>query len=255
MLEVINLCSGYPGRDVLRDFSMTAAPGQITAIVGPNGCGKTTLLKSLCGILQPKNGSVLLDDEDILALPPRLLAQKMAYLSQGRQVPELTAFRLVLHGRFPYLHYPRRYGKEDLAIAREAMEQLNIWDLADTPLSRLSGGQRQKVYIAMALAQQTPVILLDEPTTYLDISHQLQTLALARSLADRGKTVLMVIHDLPHALQMADQVILMAHGIVAGKGSPEELFRDGQIEKIFGIRLGRFQTDSGLQYYCQEGNL
>ena len=133
------------------------------------------------------------------------------------------------------------------------MHQMEIEDLADIPLSRLSGGQRQKVYIAMALAQDTPIILLDEPTTYLDLSHQLQMMRQARELAHRGKTVVMVVHDIARAMLTADQIILMDRGCVIAQGTPETIFDSGKIDAVFGVKLGRVQTDNGWQYYCEEG--
>ena len=255
MLEIKDLRAGYEDRMVLNNLTLTIPEGKITVILGPNGCGKSTLLKSLCGILPIVRGQVLLDGMDILTQAPRQLAQRVAYLSQSRQVPDITAYRLVLHGRFPYLGYPRRYRKEDHATARTAMEQMGIWELADTLMEKFSGGQRQKVYIAMALAQDTPVILLDEPTTYLDISHQMQMMQHARLLARQGKTVLMVIHDLPHALQTADNVILMRDGAVVAQGTPEQLYASGSVENVFHIRLGRTETAGGWRYYCEEGNV
>lgn len=251
MLEVKQLFAGYPGKPVLQGIDLQVPAGKVTAILGPNGCGKSTLLKALCGVIPTQSSQILLGGEDLLSLPPRMLARKVAYLAQSRQVPDITAYRLVLHGRFPYLAYPRRYRNEDHACAQGAMEQMGVWKYRDTLLENLSGGERQKVYIAMALAQDTPVILLDEPTTYLDISHQLQTMQLARDLARQGKTVLMVIHDLPHAFQMADQLILMRDGRVVAEGTPEALYASGKINAVFGVRLARAQTESGWRYYCE----
>lgn len=252
MLEIRNLSAGYGDKTVLNSIHLTAPTGKITAILGPNGCGKTTLLKTLCGILPAQAGQVLLDGEDLLSLPPRFLARKVAYLAQSHRIPNITVGRLVLHGRFPYLSYPRRYRQEDYEAANAAMARMGLEDLAEAPLNQLSGGQLQKVYIAMALAQNTPVILLDEPTTYLDIRHQLHLMRQAKELAVQGKTVLMVIHDLAHGLQTADHVILMEEGRVAAAGTPEELFAAGCIDQVFGIRLGRARTDTGWHYYCQE---
>ena len=251
MLEIRNLTVGYTGRPVLQDVGLTIPDGKVTVLLGPNGCGKSTLLKALCGILPPKGGEVVLDGQNLLQLPRRTLAQKVAYLAQSRQVPDITAQRLVLHGRFPYLGYPRRYRKEDFDIARRAMEQMGVWELADTPLEKLSGGQRQKVYIAMALAQDTPAVLLDEPTTYLDITHQMQLMEHARALAGQGKTVLMVIHDLPNAFQTGDRLVLLNSGSVAAEGTPEELFASGKADDIFRVKLGRVRTEAGWRYYCE----
>lgn len=253
MLEIRKLRAGYSGQVVLDGVDMTLDGGSVTAILGPNGCGKSTLFKALCGILRPLSGEVMLDGEQVLALPQQLRAQRIAYLAQSRQIPDITVERLVLHGRFPYLRYPRRYRSEDIAAAREAMQRMDITDLADAPLNRLSGGQRQKAYIAMALAQATPVILLDEPTTYLDVSHQLQLLREARALAEQGKTVAMVLHDLPHAMGVADRIVLMAGGRVAAQGTPEEVYASGLMDGVFGVRLRRMWAEGAWRYYCEEG--
>lgn len=252
MLEVKGIRGGYPKNEVLHGVSLEARAGQITAILGPNGCGKSTLLKSLCGIVPAAAGEAVLDGRNLLALPQKQLAQAVSYLAQSRQPPDITVGRLVLHGRFPYLSYPRRYREEDHRMARRVMEQMGISELAESPLSRLSGGQRQKAYIAMALAQDTNVILLDEPTTYLDVSHQLQFLRQARALADSGRHVLMVVHDLSHALETADSVALMRDGTVVIQGTPEEVYASGALDAVFGVRLAQVQTDKGRHYFCME---
>ena len=252
MIKITNLSAGYPGKTVLKNVSATIPDGKVTVILGPNGCGKSTLLKTLCGILPIAGGSVNLDGQNILHDPPRILAQKVAYLAQSRQVPEITVQRLVLHGRFPYLRYPRRYGQADYAAADTAMEQMGITDLADTPLGNLSGGQRQKVYIAMALAQNTRVVLLDEPTTYLDVAHQLQMMHQARLLSNQGKTVVMVLHDISLALRVADYVIVMQGGGIVTAGRTECVYDSGDLDRVFGVRLGRAKTESGWHYYYEE---
>lgn len=252
MLELKQVSAGYPGKPVLQNVNASFPAGRVSVILGPNGCGKSTLLKTICGILETQKGNALLDGQDLGLLAPKALARKVAYLSQSRQVPDITVRRLVLHGRFPYLSYPRRYRAEDIAAADGAMEQMGILDLAEKPLNQLSGGQRQKVYIAMVLAQETDVILLDEPTTYLDIRHQMRMLTYARRLAEQGKTVVMVVHDISQALQTADHVVLMAEGQVILSGTPEEIAVSGQIDQVFGVKLGRVQTDRGWHYYCEE---
>lgn len=252
MLEINDIRSGYSRNEILHGVSLNARAGEITAILGPNGCGKSTLLKSICGILPTASGQVLLDGQDLLMLPQNQLAQKAAYLSQNRQIPDITVGRLVLHGRFPYLSYPRRYRQEDHAVAKNVMKQMGIGELADTPLNQLSGGQQQKAYIAMALAQDTNVILLDEPTTYLDVSHQLQLLRQARCLADSGKHVLMVVHDLSHALETADHVVLMNAGHVVIQGTPEAIFESGALDDTFGIHVSRVQIHEQWHYFCAE---
>lgn len=248
MLEIQNLSAGYPGKPVLRDICLTLPRGKVTVIAGPNGCGKSTLLKALAGIL-PSAGSVKLDGRELRGLPGRELAKRIAYLPQSRQVPEITAMRLVLHGRFPYLSYPRRYRKEDEAIARAAMERMGVWDLGGRDLGSLSGGQRQKVYIAMALAQDTPVVLLDEPNTFLDICHQMQMMRQAKLLAEEGKTVVLVLHDLAMALEMADQLVVLDRGQAAAQGTPEEVFACGCLGQVFGVDIRRMWTADGWKYY------
>lgn len=252
MLEIQHLCGGYPGNPVLQDVSLTAKEGQITAVIGPNGCGKSTLLKTLCGIIPPNNGLVLLNGAALLSLPRQRLSQQVAYLAQSSRIPDITVRRMVLHGRFPYLSYPRHYRPEDETAAALAIDRMGLTELADTPLDRLSGGQRQKVHIAMALAQNTPVLLLDEPTTYLDISHQLQLLRLARELAEDGKHILMVIHDLSHGLEAADQVVLMHHGAVVLQDTPEAVCRSGALQTVFGIGVCQIETEHGPRYYYQD---
>ena len=248
MLEIRDLTAGYPGQSVLSYVNLSVPKGKVTVIAGPNGCGKSTLLKALAGVL-PSVGVVTLDGENISGLPPREQARKVAYLPQNRPVPEITAERLVLHGRFPYLSYPRRYRAEDYRIARDAMERLGISQLAERSLSTLSGGQRQKVYVAMALAQDTPLVLLDEPTTFLDIAYQLQLMSLARLLAGEGKTVVLVLHDLAMALERADHLVVMSDGAIAAQGDGETVFASGCLSKVFGVEVRQVHTPDGWKYY------
>jgi len=247
-LEIQNLSAGYAGNPVLTDVSLTLAEAAVTVIVGPNGCGKSTFLKALAGIL-PADGNIRLDGQELLTLDRRELAKKVAFLPQNRTVPEITAKNLVLHGRFPYLSYPRRYREEDHRIAETAMEKMGVADLAQRSLSTLSGGQRQKVYIAMALAQDTPVVLLDEPNTFLDIAHQLQLMDQARALAAEGKTVVLVLHDLSMALDCADSLAVFGGGKCLFQGSPEKVFLSGCLDSAFKVQVQRVQTPDGWKYY------
>ena len=248
MLEIRNLCAGYPGNPVLKDISLNIPRGAVTVIVGPNGCGKSTLLKALTGIL-PASGSVKLEGQELLTLARRALARKVAFLPQSRTVPEISVSNLVLHGRFPYLSYPRRYRRQDHRIAWAAMEKMGVAELADRSLVTLSGGQRQKVYIAMALAQDTPVVLLDEPSTFLDIAHQLQLMGQARALAAEGKAVVLVLHDIGMALEWADSLAVLSEGRCIFQGTPEDAFLSGCLPGTFGVRIQRTQTPDGWKYY------
>jgi len=253
MLEIKNFCAGYPGNPVLENISLTVPHGAITVIAGPNGCGKSTLLKALAGVL-PAAGSAVLDGQELLTLTGRELARKVAFLPQNRQIPEIAVKNLVLHGRFPYLSYPRRYSRSDERIAQKAMEHMGVAELADRKISTLSGGQRQKVYIAMALAQDTPVVLLDEPNSFLDIAHQLQLMQHARALAAEGKTVVLVLHDLPMAMECADHLAVLSEGTCLFQGSPEAAFLSGSLTGAFGVQLQRVQTPDGWKYYFSTKN-
>ena len=250
MLEIRNLTAGYGENPVLRDISLSVPEGKVTVIVGPNGCGKSTLLKALAGIL-PASGSVTLGERELLGLSGRERARMVAFLPQNRSVPEITVRNLVLHGRFPYLSYPRRYRGEDYRAAEAAMSRMGVTDLADRKLSALSGGQRQKVYIAMALAQDTPVVLMDEPNTFLDIAHQIRMMEQAKALAEEGKSVVLVLHDLSMALGWADSLAVLRDGRCLYQGDPETVFMSGSLNVAFGVKLCRFSTPNGWKYYYE----
>lgn len=241
MLELQNLSAGYGDTVILRDISLSFPPGTVTAIVGPNGCGKSTLLKAAAGLLAPVCGCVL-------APEPR--ARHIAWLPQTRPLPEMTAGQLVLHGRFPWLSWPRRYRREDHAAAQRAMDRLGIAGHAETPLARLSGGTRQKCFLAMALAQNARTLLLDEPTSFLDIGCQLELMALCRELAAEGRAVAVVLHDLPLALGWADRIAVLEAGRLRLTGTPEEILSAGVLEPLFGVRIFPVDTEAGRQYVC-----
>lgn len=249
MLEIKNLYAGYGDTMVLRGTSMQARAGEITTILGRNGCGKTTLLKALIGALPIKAGEVDVDGITAAELTVGERAQKLAYLPQSKSVPDITAGRFVLHGRFPYLSYPRRYTAKDCRIAEKAMEEMGISDLWEVPVAELSGGMRQKVYIAMALAKQAPIILMDEPTSYLDIGQQLRFAETVKALAAQGKTVLLVLHDILLALKISDRICVMENGTILQQGTSEEILQRGVLHRLYGIEIGTAVTESGLQYY------
>lgn len=249
MIQLQHAAAGYGGPLVLRDVSLDLRPGEVLALLGPNGCGKSTLLRAIAGLHPLSGGEILLDGVPIRQLTRRQLAQAVTYLPQSRSVPNITAYRMVLHGRFPYLSYPRRYRPKDHAAARRALEQADAWDLAPLPVQTLSGGQRQKVYLAMALAQDTQTILMDEPTTYLDISHQLDLMAFSRTLAEQGRAVVLVLHDLCLALRFAHRGAVMEEGRLLQTGTPEELFASGILTETFRTPLNRIWTEGGWRYY------
>lgn len=249
MIELKNLCAGYGGRDVVHGVSLSFHPGRVLALLGPNGCGKSTLLRAALGLSPKSGGEVLMDGARLESLSPRERALKAAYLAQSRTVPNITARKMVLHGRFPHLPYPRRYRKEDYEAADRALDWADAGDIAHRPMGELSGGQCQKIYLAMALAQDAPAILMDEPTTFLDVGHQLEVMAVARRLAGEGRAVVMVLHDLPLALRGADDIALLSEGRLVICGSTEEVYASGELDRVFGVVLRRVETDGRWQYY------
>ncbi len=247
MIEVSHLCVKYDDREILHDVSAAFPTGAFTVVAGPNGSGKSTLLRALCGILPRAAGEIRVDGTPLCALAHP--ARHIAYLPQNRPVPDITVERLVLHGRFPYLSYPRRYGQKDYLRARQAMEAMGLSELADTPVRTLSGGVRQKAYLAMALAQDAPVVLLDEPTTYLDAAHQFSLMDRAKALCRAGKTVVAVLHDLVMAARFADHMLVMDAGRAAAQGSCAEILQSGCVETVFGVSLREIDTLDGPQFY------
>lgn len=237
MLELKNVYAGYGNRPILKSISLPFAKGTLTGVIGTNGCGKSTLLKTAAGILPAEQGEILIDGETLSALKRNAVARKIAYLEQGKHTPDMTVEQMVLHGRFPYLHYPRQYTRRDRAIAHSAMECVGIASMANTPMSALSGGIRQTAYLAMALAQDTDYILLDEPTTYLDIAHQLALLNLLRRLVDEGKGIVTVLHDLPMAMQYSDHLAVINDGTLSFFGTPNTLYQTDIIATTFGVQL------------------
>ena len=249
MLEIKNVTAGYGKQPVLSGVSAAFEKGRLTSIIGVNGCGKSTLLKVMLGILPLTDGAVEIDGAELSALKRKEIAQRVAYLSQGKNTPDMTVMQMVLHGRFPYLGYPRRYTSRDREIAFAAMERMGISDLAEKPLYSLSGGMRQNAYIAMALAQDTEYILLDEPTTYLDIAHQLGLMQILRELANSGKGIVAVMHDLPLAFDFSDTLAVINKGTLSIQATPSEISESRVVEDIFGVKIRRGQKGNYLYEY------
>lgn len=249
MIEIRKLAAGYNGRAVFTDVTLDFVPGEVLVLAGPNGCGKSTLLKAVAGIEPVMAGEILFDSVPMGRLTPRETAQKAAYMPQERGVPSISVRRMALHGRFPYLSYPRRYREEDYAIVDAALERADASELAARPVPELSGGQKQRAYLAMALAQDTGTIMMDEPTAFLDIGHQLAVMDTARALAGEGRAVVLVLHDLCLAMKRADRLAVLADGGLAALGAPEDIFASGVVDRVFGVRLRRVETESGWQYY------
>lgn len=237
-LEASALSLAYDGRVIVGDLSLTIPAGRVTAIIGPNGCGKSTLLRGFGRLLPPAAGEVLLDGVPLTRLGHREIARRIALLPQAPSAPSgLTVLELVARGRTPHQRWYDRFSREDERIVREALAATRLDDLADAPLDELSGGQRQRAWISLTLAQQTETILLDEPTTYLDVAHQLEVLELVRSLnRTSGRTIVMVLHDLSLAARYADWLIAMRDGAVVAAGEPSEIATPETLQRVFGIR-------------------
>ena len=236
-LVVERLTLGYGDRVVVDDLDLVVPPGRVTAIVGANACGKSTLLRSMSRLLKPRAGQVVLDGAEVHRTPARQLARTLGLLPQSPVAPEgITVADLVGRGRHPHQGLLSRWSHaDDLAVA-EALEATETTSLADRPVDELSGGQRQRVWIAMALAQQTDLLLLDEPTTFLDVSHQVEVLDLLTDLnRSRGTTVVMVLHDLNLAARYADHLVALAGGRVHAAGTPREVLTEECVRAVFGL--------------------
>lgn len=236
-LSVDAVTVGYGEEPVVRDLSLTVADGRVTTIVGPNGCGKSTLLRTMARLLRPAAGRVLLDGAPIQDLHTRDVARRMALLPQSPVAPEGLLVRdLVARGRHPHQRWFRQWSPEDERIVDRALELTDTAGLRERPLDRLSGGQRQRAWIAMTLAQDTDLLLLDEPTTYLDLAHQVEVLDLvARLNRERGRTVVMVLHDLNLAARYSDVIVVMKDGVVVREGPPREVLTSALLAATFGL--------------------
>ena len=248
MIELNHISAGYGKQTVLKDVSAILEKGKLTSIIGVNGCGKSTLLKTILGTVPINNGDVTIDGTSLNGMNRNDISRRIAYLSQGKSTPDMTVEQLVLHGRFPHLSYPRRYSKHDYEIAIDAMKQMGIAQYAKKSLHTLSGGMRQNTYIAMALAQETDYVLLDEPTTYLDIAHQLELMKLLRSFADSGKGIVAVMHDLPMAFTFSDKIILINDGRIVVDDLPEKINEHNVIDEVFGIAIDRSKDGRSYSY-------
>jgi iron complex transport system ATP-binding protein len=225
----------YGDHVVVRDLDLQLTEGSFTAIVGPNGCGKSTLLRALGRLMRPAGGQVLLDGQAIARTPTREVARVLGLLPQAPVAPEgLTVADLVARGRHPHQSWLRQWSRDDEAVVGEALAWTDMADLADRPVDELSGGQRQRAWISMALAQGTDLLLLDEPTTYLDLSHQIDVLELVGRLhAERGRTVVVVLHDLNLAARYAQRLVAMKDGALVASGTPDEVLTEQLLADVF----------------------
>ncbi|MBP2167271.1 iron complex transport system ATP-binding protein [Erwinia toletana] len=231
-----NLYAGYGNKTILNGLSLTVPAGKITALIGPNGCGKSTLLKCFSRLLTPVSGELRLGEHNIATLSGRQLARQLALLPQQHIAPEGIRVReLVGYGRSPWLNLWGRLTQQDRVLVDQAMAATQTDALGDKLVSELSGGQRQRVWLAMVLAQDTPLLLLDEPTTYLDINHQVELMALLRQQNQQGKTLVAVLHDLNQASRYCDYLVMMAQGRVVAQGTPQQVMTPELLAQVFQI--------------------
>jgi iron complex transport system ATP-binding protein len=235
-LAARDLTAGYGDRGVLEHLDLDVLDGELTVIVGPNACGKSTLLRSLARLLPPRGGSVLLDGADIRSMPTRQVAKRIGLLPQSSIAPEgITVADLVSRGRYPHQSVLSGWSAADEAAVAEAMAATHLDELAARPVDELSGGQRQRVWIAMVLAQQTSTVLLDEPTTFLDIGHQLEVLELVERLRSEGRTVVAVLHEINQAARYATHLVAMRDGRIVAQGPPREILTEQLVEEVFDV--------------------
>lgn len=236
-LETKSLSLGYEKNVVIDKLNLKIPKGKITVFVGANGCGKSTLLRSLAKLLKEKDGKILVNDIDIKKLARKEFARKIAILPQGPIAPDgLTVFQLVKQGRYPYQSWLQQWSKEDECIVNKALKSTGIEKLADKHVNSLSGGQRQRVWVAMVLAQNTDIILLDEPTTYLDLTHQIEILDLLFELnEDENRTIVMVLHDLNLACRYAHNIVALHNKSIHSEGTPESVVTSSMVKEVFNM--------------------
>ncbi|MCX7658664.1 MAG: ABC transporter ATP-binding protein, partial [Oscillospiraceae bacterium] len=237
-LKTTGLSAGYDGKTIINNINIAVPSHKISVIIGANACGKSTLLKSMARLIKPQSGEILLDGHKINEIPPKKLAKILGFLPQSPVVPEgIVAADLVGRGRFPYQSFLKGWSKKDYEAVEEAMNALGIAALANRSVDELSGGQRQRVWIAMALAQQTDILLLDEPTTYLDITYQIEILDILTELnRKKGTTIVMVLHDINLSARYADHIFALSKGKLVAQGAPSKIITEELIDQIFNLK-------------------
>ncbi|UTT87220.1 Fe(3+) dicitrate ABC transporter ATP-binding protein FecE (plasmid) [Vibrio pelagius] len=241
MLKTQNLSVAYGKKTIIPNLTVSIPKGKITALIGPNGCGKSTLLKTLVRINKPMSGQVLFEGKPLSSYGDKALARSLSLLPQILVSPEgITVRKLVEYGRSPYVSHWGKLGKDDQIIVEQAMRDTGVLEYADQPVESLSGGQRQRAWIAMVIAQDTDIVMLDEPTTYLDMSHQVELMRLMQKMNDKGKTVVVVLHDLNQACRYCDHLVVLKQGRVVAEGAPEHVITEALLDDVFDLNAKVF---------------
>lgn len=254
MIELHHVTAGYGDKPVLHDITAAFQSGELTVIIGPNGSGKSTLAALCMGLVRPMEGKVRWNGRDLQSIPVKERAVTAGLLSQEHPVPSLSVRRLVMHGRFSQVPWPRTYADDDKVLADRALERAGIMDLADCSVAELSGGQRQKAYLAMLLNQDPEMMFFDEPATFLDLPSQKQLERTMRSLAREGHGVIAVVHDLNTALKLADRILVMEKGQIRFGGTPEQLLASAIPQEVFGARIVPVIVEGSTEYIVKEAS-
>ena len=249
MIKVNNLSYSYGDGQILKNISLTLEKGKFYVIVGPNGCGKTTLINAISRLIKPKSGELIIDGKSYDHFSRKEFAEKIALLPQNKTIPNISVVDLISFGRFPHHNFLRRLNEKDQQIINNAMLKTNTKMLAERSLLKLSGGELQRAYIAMLFAWDTPYLLLDEPTTHLDISVSLDIMKILSTMKSENKCVVTVFHDLPLALKFADEIIVMSNGKIIAVGTPESITESSVLEDVFGVKCYKNEID-GETHYC-----
>ncbi len=254
MIELHHVTAGYGDKPVLHDITAAFQSGELTVIIGPNGSGKSTLAALCMGLVRPMEGKVRWNGRDLQSIPVKERAVTAGLLSQEHPVPSLSVRRLVMHGRFSQVPWPRTYADDDKVLADRALERAGIMDLADCSVAELSGGQRQKAYLAMLLNQDPEMMFFDEPATFLDLPSQKHLEMTMRSLAREGHGVIAVVHDLNTALKLADRILVMEKGQIRFGGTPEQLLASAIPQEVFGARIVPVMVEGTTEYIVKEAS-
>ncbi len=250
MIDIRDLSFSYHKETFFEHLRLTLSDGTLTALIGENGAGKSTLLKLVMGSEKADSGNIFLDGENMHSLKKSDIARRLSYFPQSRPTPDMSALDVVLMGRYPYTKGRFSVPEKEILLAAQAMERMNVSRFAERNVRTLSFGERQRVYLAMLLAQDTQNCLFDEPTNFMDVSAKFSMLDALSEMRNNGKCVLCVLHDLSLAMRYADRIIVMKDGLIFADGTPDALYQNGAIEKAFGIRLQKYENEGERTYFA-----